>query len=98
MRGEPRTHKTPATGDQSLPARVVRGLRRLDLLLDRIEKDAGAPLVAGAGLTAAQESLLPRCLAAAAGSATDAGELDGSLDRIRRLFERWVEEGSLVQT
>lgn len=83
VRGEAPTRYAAAGGP--LPERVVQGLRRLDLLLDRIEKDSGTPRAAGSALSAAQESLLARFLAAAAASATDAGELDGNLDRIRRL-------------
>ena len=84
-RGEqPTRHPSAAAGTQ-LPARVVQGLRRLDLLLDRLEKDAGTARAGGAGISAEQEALLARFLAAAAVGASDAGELEGSLDRVRRL-------------
>ncbi len=85
VRGEPPTRHAAAAGGTPLPERVVLGLRRLDLLLDRFEKDTGTLRAAGAGLSAGQEELLARFLASAAVSASDAGELEGSLDRVRRL-------------
>ncbi len=80
-----------AAAGAALPERVVHGLRRLNLLLDRLESEA-PPAAAGAaadggGLpapSAEREALLARILAAAAASAAEPQELESSLDRLRR--------------
>ncbi len=85
VRGGPPTRQAASAAGTPLPERVVQGLRRLDLLLDRLEKDTGAARAGAAGTAAAREALLARFLAAAAVSAGDAGELESSLERVRRL-------------
>jgi len=76
----------PAAG-VALPERVVQGLRRLDLLLDRLEREPGTADLQGA----AQEALLARILAAAAANASDPAALDDALERLRR---RGIDTGT----
>jgi hypothetical protein len=76
----------------ALPEKVVHGLRRLNLLLDRLESEAPLAAVAGGAAdgggspapSAEREALLARVLAAAAASAAEPQELESSLDRLRR--------------
>jgi hypothetical protein len=89
-RGAPVRAESPArqpqtAGGTALPARVVQGLRRLNLLLDRLESEPGAAADGGARVAPDQEALLSRILAAAAVNAAEPVELETSLDRLRRL-------------
>ena len=91
-RGAPTRAETavrqPAAGGATapLPARVVQGLRRLNLLLDRLESDPGGADAGAAPAAAAdKEALLSRILAAAVANAAEPQELESSLDRLRQL-------------
>ena len=84
LRGEPASRQGQPEPGAPLPDRVVQGLRRLNLLLDRLESvpgaaDAGAPRLAGD-----QEALLARILSAAAVNAVAPQDLESILDRLRR--------------
>jgi len=84
-RAEPADRHGPEVAGTALPERVVQGLRRLNLLLDRLESDAGRTAGGATGGASDQEALLSRVLAAAAVNAAAPQELESSLERLRRL-------------
>ena len=88
LRNEPPLRHPPQAAGAPLPERVVQGLRRLNLLLDRLESEPAAAGAAGAGaprIAPDQEALLSRIVAAAAVNAAEPQELENSLDRLRQL-------------
>jgi hypothetical protein len=72
-------------GGPPLPARLVQGLRRLDLLLERLSREPQPAHGHGAAISPEQEEVLSRFLAAAAVNASDDRELESSLERVRSL-------------
>ena len=84
-RAETSVRQGPPAAGAPLPERVVQGLRRLNLLLDRLENEPGGTGAGTPRIAPDQEALLSRILAAAAVNAAEPQELETSLDRLRRL-------------